>query len=148
MLGDTGARIDNLSRDLPPATAFSVYQWVYEFIHMCHNYERTLAEAGVMEFANSVLERAAEKEPVSADLLQKVQDFHKAHDKLFYGLVIEARDWVRSQFARDEVMEFSAKAKREADDNRVEGVAYMVDYREPNEKRDVSTGITHAEGAG
>jgi transcriptional regulator with XRE-family HTH domain len=110
---DTGGRIANLSRELPPHTAFAVYQWVAQFIHECESYENTLDEVGVMEYAHSVLERDAAGEHVSVELLDKVRDFHEAHDQLFYGIELEALDWVRDQFSRPEVVELSNKERRE-----------------------------------
>jgi transcriptional regulator with XRE-family HTH domain len=110
---DTGGRIASLSRDLPPHMAFAVYQWVAQFLHECESYEKTLYTAGVMEYAHSVLERADKGEHATVELLDKVRDFHEAYDQLFSGIELEALDWVRDQFRRPEVVEFSNKERRE-----------------------------------
>ena len=97
------------------------------------------------------MDREREQEGiVPSDLLQKARDFQRAWTELFVDVWASAHDWVRSQSARPEVMEFSDREKWAADERleKATNLAHLDRRREQREKKRASIRNTYAGSVG
>jgi len=129
------SRIANLTEDFPPSKVLAIYQWVCEFIYTCDLIQHALDKKGITEIAGSLEERAAQGEYVPAEILHRVDVFQHAWSRLFIDVWTSANDWVQSQYARPEVVEYAERERARAQEELGEPESNVVSLFDPDREQ-------------